>query len=111
MNVYFETLIDAATAHRMFFANFVRGIPPNQCADNDGHNTDAIDGLTAIIPVVVRYSEVSREERNQKINEMIQSMRKSRVLPRYAESYADILVDVLHGRDLKESIATHDITR
>ena len=102
---------DAATAHRMFFANFVNGVPPNQCADNDDHNIDNIDGLTAIVPVILRYSEASREERNAKVNEMIQSMRKSRVLPGYAESYADILVDVLHGRDLKESVAAHDITR
>jgi len=29
-----------ATAHRMFFANHVKGIDPFKCADNDGHNTN-----------------------------------------------------------------------
>lgn len=96
--------IDASTCHRMFFANHIRGIPPHQCADNDGHNTDAIDALTTVIPVVIRYSESSREERNQKISELISSIRKSRILSSYAETYADILIDVLHGQDLRETI-------
>lgn len=99
--------IDASTCHRMFFANYVRGRQPTQCADNDGHNTDSIDALTTVIPVILRYSEVSREERNQKIHEVVTSIRKSRVLPQYAESYADILVDVLHGNDLRETIVKH----
>jgi hypothetical protein len=37
----------------MFFANYVKDIAPEACADNDGHNTDAIDSLTLIIPTVV----------------------------------------------------------
>lgn len=36
----------------MFFANYVNKIPPESCADNDGHNTDAIDALTLAIPAV-----------------------------------------------------------
>jgi ADP-ribosyl-[dinitrogen reductase] hydrolase len=43
----------ASTCHRMFFANFVNKVPPEACADNDGHNTDAIDALTLVIPAVV----------------------------------------------------------
>jgi ADP-ribosyl-[dinitrogen reductase] hydrolase len=43
----------ASTCHRMFFANYVKDIAPEACADNDGHNTDAIDSLTLIIPTVV----------------------------------------------------------
>jgi hypothetical protein len=88
----------------MFFANHVRGLPPNQCADNDGHNTDAIDALTLTVPIILRYSEASREERNRKIHEIISSTRKSRVLQSYAENYSDILIDVLHGQDLRATI-------
>jgi len=40
----------AATAHRMFFENYVKKIPLDQCASNDGHNTDSIDGLINTIP-------------------------------------------------------------
>ena len=29
----------AGTAHRMFFANHVKGVKPTECADNDWHNT------------------------------------------------------------------------
>jgi hypothetical protein len=36
----------------MFFANVVRDVAPEACADNDGHNTDAIDALTLTIPVI-----------------------------------------------------------
>lgn len=88
----------------MFFANFIKGIPPNQCADNDGHNTDAIDALTLTVPVILRYAESPREERNQKLREIISSTRKSRVLQSYAENYSDILIDVLNGQDLRSTI-------
>ena len=43
----------AATAHRMFFANWVKKKALNDCAANDGHNTDAIDGMINIIPITL----------------------------------------------------------
>lgn len=91
----------------MFFANFIRGQPPLQCADNDGHNVDAIDALTNLVPIIVHYAEASREERNIKIAETIAATRRSRVLQPYAENFADILVAVLHGQDLREAIVEH----
>ena len=96
--------IDASTCHRMFFANYIKGVPPSQCADNDGHNTDAIDALTLTVPVILHYCEASREERNQKIREIVSSTRKSSSLQSYAENYSDILIDVLHGQDLRATI-------
>ena len=36
---------------RMFFANYDRGLPLDECPDNDSHNVDTIDGLT--IPAAV----------------------------------------------------------
>jgi len=105
-------LIDAATAHRMFFANYaLHHHSPNECADNDGHNVDAIDGLVLTIPLIVWYAEQQQQndtqQRNQAITEIIQLIRKSKILPSYAIEYANILVDVLHGQDLRESIAIH----
>ena len=43
------------------------GITPSECADNDGHNTDAIDALTLTVPVIIKYSDAPREERNRKV--------------------------------------------
>ena len=82
----------ASTAHRMFFANLVKGLPPSQCADNDGHNTDAIDALTLTVPVIIAYAEAERSVRNKKVHEIIAVTRKSRAVLSYAEQYADILV-------------------
>ena len=76
----------------MFFANLVKGLPPSQCADNDGHNTDAIDALTLTLPVIIAYAEAERSVRNKKVHEIIAVTRKSRAVLSYAEQYADILV-------------------
>jgi hypothetical protein len=54
----------------MFFANHVRGKPANECADNDGHNVDAIDALTATIPVILRYIDSPRDTRNNVLKEV-----------------------------------------
>ena len=43
----------AATAHRMFFSNYSQGKDKFVCADNDGHNTDAIDGLINVVPLAM----------------------------------------------------------
>ncbi len=43
----------AATAHRMFFANFAKNKPLDQCPDNDKHNTDSIDGIINVIPIAL----------------------------------------------------------
>lgn len=82
----------ASTAHRMFFANLVQGKPPHECADNDGHNTDAIDALTLTVPVIIAYADAPRNVRNNKIREVIAITRKSRALQSYAETYSDILI-------------------
>lgn len=40
----------ANTYHRMFFANWVQKKPLSACPDNDGHNVDAIDAMTNVVP-------------------------------------------------------------
>lgn len=45
----------ASTAHRMFFANFVKNLKPQDCPDNDGHNVDTIDALTLTVPIILKY--------------------------------------------------------
>jgi ADP-ribosyl-[dinitrogen reductase] hydrolase len=51
----------AATAHRMFFANYVKKIDSKLCPDNDGHNVDAIDALTLIVPTILANYGDSKE--------------------------------------------------
>lgn len=82
----------ASTAHRMFFANLVQGKAPSECADNDGHNTDAIDALTLTVPIIIAYADAPRNLRNTKIREVIAITRSSGVLQSYAETYSDILI-------------------
>jgi len=94
----------ASTAHRMFFANIVRGKPPLQCADNDGHNTDAIDALTLTVPVILRYFDAPRDERNFKVRQVVSATRKSTALMPFADGFADLLVDVLNGEDLRSAV-------
>jgi hypothetical protein len=93
----------------MFFANYMkqqqRGkMDLTRCADNDGHNVDAIDALTLTIPIIIHYADAPRELRNQYLSQIIATTRKSTILQSYAENYADILVDVLHGHDLRTTI-------
>ena len=94
----------ASTCHRMFFANFVRGVPPAECADNDGHNTDAIDALTLTIPVILKYADAPVAERLQKVKEVIYVTRRTRALDRYAEVFSELMVAVLHGGDLRTEV-------
>lgn len=94
----------ASTCHRMFFANLVRGVAPEDCADNDGHNVDAIDALTLTVPVILSNAEEPRDVRNKRVKEVIYVTRRTRALDAYAEAFADMLVDVLHGCDLREAV-------
>ena len=98
----------ASTAHRMFFSNLIRGEAPHNCADNDGHNVDTIDALTLTVPIIIAYADADRTERNNKIREVIAVTRKSSIVQRYAENYSDILVAVLHGARIRESIDQFD---
>lgn len=95
----------ASTAHRMFFANLVAGVDPKECADNDGHNTDAIDALTLTIPVILKYAtRVPKQELYRKVKDCIAVTRRTRALDRYAMALCDIMVDVLNGKDLRNTI-------
>jgi hypothetical protein len=76
----------------------------NNCGVYAGHNVDAIDALTLIVPVIIMYSEAPAEIRNKAIIECINITRKTRALDSYAVAFSDLLVDVLHGKDLREAV-------
>ena len=90
----------ASTCHRMFFANYINDVDPIKCADNDGHNTDAIDALTLTIPVIaVTVSEDGPSDKVRKAaREVVALTRKSKVLPAFVDIYADMLASVISGK-------------
>jgi ADP-ribosylglycohydrolase len=94
----------ASTCHRMFFANWANGIAPENCPDNDGHNTDAIDALTLTVPLILQYADAPAAERNRKVIELINITRRTRALDMYAVAFSDLLVAVLKGADLRDSV-------
>eukprot|EP00756_Hemistasia_phaeocysticola_P066346 Hpha_TRINITY_DN9169_c0_g1::TRINITY_DN9169_c0_g1_i1::g.94454::m.94454 len=123
----------AATAHRMFFKNFNQGRNVLQCADNDGHNTDSIDGLINVVPLAVKraakiYADVEKkrggdgvdyrsdfadyyrsgavvtDEDKQEVARVINLIRRSEQLPTYGVVYFDLLVRVILGQDLREAV-------
>lgn len=94
----------ASTCHRMFFANYVKGVAPERCADNDGHNTDAIDALTLVIPVAVARSGHALADAQRSAKEVVALTRRSTVLGGFSDVYVELLTAVLHGTPLRTAV-------
>jgi ADP-ribosylglycohydrolase len=87
----------ASTCHRMFFANLTRGLAPERCPDNDGHNVDTIDGLIMAVPVALATCQRSLAESQQETANCTKVTRNSSELPRYADNLAAMLRDLVAG--------------
>ena len=120
----------AATAHRMFFANYVKNKDKYACADNDGHNTDSIDGIINVLvlslneivvnarkmytadksmTIDVKIGAKNKESKNESfrktIFDSINMIRKSEQLPLYGYVYHNLLVKlILDQKDLRKAI-------
>ena len=94
----------ASTAHRMFFANLMAGKQPEQCADQDGHNIDAIDALTLTVPVIVHFASAPTAVLHAKVREIIRVTRKTDALDHHATCLADLLSAVLKGTPLRAAL-------
>ena len=46
---------------------------PAECADNDGHNTDAIDALTLTVPIILRHAHAPTAELHARVCEQVHS--------------------------------------
>lgn len=57
------------------------------------------------VPVIVRYRDFDRNERNTKVMEAIRTMRDVQKVEPYALLYADMLVSVLAGDDMRDVIS------
>lgn len=92
----------AATYHRMFFANRARGLPLNQCPDNDGHNVDTQDGLVITIPVALATATQPESEAQRAIAEGSQMLRKSRPVAQYSWLLGSMFRDLLADKPLAD---------
>ncbi|KAJ9473166.1 hypothetical protein DIPPA_23726 [Diplonema papillatum] len=79
----------AATAHRMFFANRDRGLPLEQCPDNDRHNVDAVDSLT--IPIAPSLFASSAPDCHADVAATVTAIRASPSSVAYAHHFSDLL--------------------
>ena len=97
----------AGTGHRMFFANFINGKKPRECPDNDGHNTDALDGLTNLPPVVFgAMTQGGREAVFADAKACVTLFRRSKPLEQYSSVMSALLVSLVEGEDLKTALTT-----
>jgi len=90
------------TSHRMFFQNRERGMPLDQCPDNDNHNVDTTDGLTMIIPVALATAHLPAEEAHAQVRECVSVTRRSQECQRYGCLLTDMLRSILAGAPLGE---------
>ena len=95
----------ASTCHRMFFKNWVAGVDPKDCPDNDKHNVDTIDGL--VLPTIVSLSQVAKAWENdapaaltaeQAAADCVRVTRNSPVLEQAARAWSRLVVGTLSGK-------------
>lgn len=88
----------AESYHRDFFANWARGVPADQCAGAEGHDTASIGGLVALPAVVLAY----RGDRGRLRDALLAQLRlthRSPLLERYALEFGDLLLSLLAAPD------------
>lgn len=93
----------AGTAHRMFFANWANGVPPGECAANDGHNTDAIDALTGVPAVAATALSAGADAPTlyRQVRRHSSFIRRSPACEMYSVWFAGLLLDVAASGDMR----------
>lgn len=84
----------AESYHRDFFANFARGVPPERCAGDEGHDTASIGGLVSLPPLVAAL----RSDRDQARAALLAQLRlthRSALLERHALELGELLLHLL----------------
>ena len=86
----------AESYHRDFFANHVRGLPPERCAGAEGHDTASIGGLVSLPPVILAaLREGDRKAVDAALLTQLRLTHRSQKLERYALALGEILVRLL----------------
>lgn len=94
-----------STCHRMFFANMKRGLPLEQCPDNDGHNVDTIDGLSLPTVVSLASARKSRTDSDHDVTECVRVTRNSPSLEAAAIAWNGAVRAVVNdNRSTKEAV-------
>eukprot|EP00746_Dinoflagellata_sp_MGD_P004232 gnl/MRDRNA2_/MRDRNA2_108165_c0_seq1.p1 gnl/MRDRNA2_/MRDRNA2_108165_c0~~gnl/MRDRNA2_/MRDRNA2_108165_c0_seq1.p1 ORF type:complete len:355 (-),score=66.71 gnl/MRDRNA2_/MRDRNA2_108165_c0_seq1:83-1147(-) len=100
----------ASTYHRMFFANRQRGLPLDDCPDNDSHNVDAIDGLIMPVPVILGTVLQDEAKSVETARQSVKVTRKAARVEEYIPRLTWLLRSVLGGRkaaDAAQDLATN----
>jgi ADP-ribosylglycohydrolase len=85
--------------HRNFFANYARGLPPRKCGVAEKH----IGGLVGMVPVVVFYFNRPRKAREAALAHLALTHPGFK-METAGSLFIDILLKVLNGAPLKETI-------
>ena len=88
-------------SHINFFKNLVSGKQLSDCPDSNPQNVDLLEALTITIPVIIKYADIERDERNVKVIEALRSIRNVNSAEKYAIIFSDLLVQIIQGKDLR----------
>ena len=106
----------AESWHRMWFSNWVRGVPPERCADDDHHNIASAGGLVLLPPVALLAAaaasrnghpslcDATRDAAADAAVVQMYMTHRSDALAKYARVYGALLADVLYGVPLREAV-------
>ena len=88
---------DAESYHRDFFANYARGVPPENCAGAEGHDTASIGGLVGLPPVIFAALHPGNggqgeEAANANTLTQLRLTHRSSKLERYTLEFSNLLV-------------------
>jgi len=89
------------TCHRMFFAKFASGAPPDECPDNDQHNVDSADSIVATIPVALTAQADTTAA--EQVAAAVGITRESSQSQQYAALFASALRDVVRGGTVRSA--------
>ena len=97
----------AATAHRTFFANRLAGRALEDCADNDGHNVDAIDAFTSLPVVAGMYALAGEGGKGMQsaADACIAATRKSSVLGGYTAPLVQLVLGAATSSETLRQLA------
>lgn len=90
----------AESYHRAFFANYIRGIPPERCAGVENHDTASIGGLVGLPPVIMaalREDDAAAVDRTLLAH--LRLTHRSAKLERYASAFGRLLPRLLRDQE------------
>ncbi len=86
----------AESYHRAFFANYSRGVPPDQCAGAENHDTASIGGLVGLPPVIMAAVRAGDEGAiDRTLLQHLRLTHRSATLERYALALGQLLPRLL----------------